>query len=850
VGKNPKRTPQADRLRPYRAKRSAQRTTEPFGARPAAAAEPAEGGPSRLFVVQKHAARNLHYDLRLELGGVLLSWAVPKGPAADPREKRLAVQVEDHPLDYADFEGLIPEGNYGAGAVIVFDRGRWVAIGDPEAGLVEGKLLFDLWGYKLRGRWTLFRTKGGPNQWLLVKKADAWADPETEPPQASIYSGLTVEELRDGADPAARVRRELGKRGAPRGGVDVLTVEPMLAEPRAEPFSRPGWLFEVKYDGYRLLAARRDGRAYLRYRRGQEVTDRFPEIATSVARLPYEGFVLDGELVVLDAEGRPSFQNLQQRVHLKREADVAAATVSLPAVYYVFDLLACEGHDLRSLPCVERKQILCGILPPAGPLRFSEHFTERGAELYEQVVRLGLEGIVAKRAEAPYRSMRSADWLKIRADRSGTFAVVGFTRPKGSRSGIGALHLAGRRDGRLVYAGRAGTGFGEALLRELRERLEPDRVPAPPCEGEAPGGSEHVWVAPKIVVEVRYKERTRGGTLRHPVFLRVREDLTVADAESLDPEAADPSEAATAPIETEREVHFTNLDKVFWPEEGYTKGDLIEYYRTVADWLLPWLADRPVVLTRYPDGIHGKSFYQKDAPAFAPEWIRTVTLWSEHAEREISYFVVEDVAGLVYLANLGTIPLHVWSSRTATLASPDWSILDLDPKGAPFADVVALARAIHEICSGIGLDCYVKTSGSTGLHVLVPLARSCTYEQSRSLAEVLARVVAAELPEIATLTRAVQDREGKVYIDYLQNGHGRLLVAPYSVRPLPGATVSTPLGWNEVTSSLAIDRFTIRTVPARLRRLRSDPWSGLLTSRVDLAGALSRLRGRVAGPGR
>ncbi|MHC4429911.1 MAG: DNA polymerase ligase N-terminal domain-containing protein, partial [Planctomycetota bacterium] len=438
-------------LEEYRHKRSAQRTPEPFGS--------GRDRRPRLFVVQKHAARSLHYDLRLELGGVLLSWAVPKGPSLDPKIKRLAMHVDDHPVDYADFEGLIPEGNYGAGAVIVFDQGRWVPVDDPEEGLAKGKLLFDLWGHKLRGRWTLFRTKDGPKSWLLVKKPDGHAAPDVELPQESIFSGLTVEQLRDGDDPARGLRSRLKRSKVPRGELDPLRLELMLARSAEKAFSRPGWLFELKYDGFRLVSARRGGDAVLRYRKGHDATASFPEIARVLEKLPYDPLVLDGEVVVLDGLGKPSFQRLQQRVHLKRATDILAATVQLPATLFVFDVLACEGFDLRSLPLVERKQILREIVPPSGPVRYADHFEVQGEAMFDEVGRLGFEGIMAKQADAPYRAGRSPVWLKIRADRVGDFVVVGYSSGGAAGSGIGALHLAVHEGEGLVYAGRVGTGF-------------------------------------------------------------------------------------------------------------------------------------------------------------------------------------------------------------------------------------------------------------------------------------------------------------------------------------------------------------------------------------------------------
>src|SRR5947208_4638144 len=747
-----KRKPGPDPLSAYRAKRSLDRTTEP-GARPATAApSPSAGG---LFVVHMHAARRLHWDLRLEMDGVLRSWAVPKGPSPNRADKRLAVHVEDHPLEYGDFEGIIPEGNYGAGAVIVWDRGRWVPPEDPVEGMKKGKLLFELHGYKLKGTWTLVKLKKGEKEWLLIKEKDGYVSADSALPPESVLSGLAVEELKAGKDRAAPVLKALARLKAPRRVLTVEEAEPMLTETREQPFSKPGWLFELKLDGYRVRAGREQGEAHLLTRKGNDIAAAFPEIARALVALPFEGFILDAELVVPDEAGRPSFQRLQNRAKVSRALEVRRAAVESPAVLYVFDLLAFEGYDLRTLPLEQRKALLEQIVPRVGPLKYLSHFEKDGEALYEQVVKMGLEGIVAKRADAPYRAGRSPNWLKIRADRTDDFVVVGFTRPKGSRSGFGALDLGAYEDGKLVYAGRAGSGFTDAQLKNVSAALEQSVRAQPAFEGPVPPDKGHTWVEPALVVEVRYKEWTNEGLLRQPVFLRFRDDKKPQDCVKKpgngtrdtgnETEATFPVSPVPFPDER-REVRFSNLDKVFWPDERYTKGDLIEYYRSISPWLLPYLKDRPVVLTRFPDGITGKSFFQKDAPGFIPDWMRTERMWSEDTQREIDYFVCDDLASLEYLANMGTIPLHVWGSRVATLEQPDWCILDLDPKEAPFTHVVTVARAIKQLCDGIELPCFMKTSGSTGLHVLLPLGRQCTYEQARPLRGLLARVIAAELP--------------------------------------------------------------------------------------------------------
>ncbi|HYT82690.1 MAG TPA: DNA ligase D [Gemmatimonadales bacterium] len=839
--------PAPDPLGAYRAKRSLDRTPEP-GARPPAPA-PKAGG---LFIVHMHAATRLHWDLRLEMEGVLKSWAVPKGPSANRADKRLAVNVEDHPIEYGDFEGIIPEGNYGAGAVIVWDRGVWVPLEDPFEGLKKGKLLFELKGYKLRGKWTLVKLKKGVKEWLLIKEKDAYVS-ETPYSDESVLSGMTVEELRAAKDRAAPLRKELEKLGAPQRPVRVEETELMLAETREQPFSKAGWLFELKLDGYRVRAAREDGEAKLISRKGHDMTAAFPEIARAVAALPYEGLILDGELVVLDDAGRPSFNRLQNRARLSRVPEIKRAAVETPATFYVFDLLAFEGYDVRPLPLVKRKAILAKLLPRAGALRYSDDFETKGEDLYEHVVQLGLEGIVAKKTDSPYRGGRSANWLKIRADRTDDFVVVGYSRPKGSRGGFGALHLAGYEDGKLVYAGRVGSGFTAQQLDEVSAELEGAVRDTPPCEGPPAllKDKENVWVEPRLVAEVRYKEVTPDHLLRQPVFLRFRDDKEPKDCvitgngkRETGNEEAEPTTFPVSRVPS-HEVVFSNLDKVFWPDEKYTKGDLIEYYRAISPWLLPYLKDRPVVLTRYPDGIAGKSFFQKDAPGFIPEWLRTERMWSEDTQRDIDYFVCDNLESLLYLANMGTIPLHVWGSRASSIERPDWCILDLDPKDAPFTHVVTVAKAVKKLCDAIDLPAFIKTSGSTGLHVMLPLARLVTYEQARQLGGLLARVIANKLPDVATVTRQVGKRGGRVYLDYVQNGQGRLLVAPFSVRPLPGAPVSMPLEWREVTPKLDIRKFTIKNAPARMKKLKEDPLLPVLEVKPDLVSALEQLSERA-----
>jgi bifunctional non-homologous end joining protein LigD len=847
----------------YRKKRDPARTPEPFG--------PARGGEGRRFVIQKHAARRLHYDVRFEMDGVLKSWAVPRGPSLRAEEKRLAVHVEDHPVEYADFEGIIPEGNYGAGAVIVWDRGWYRPVKDEplDRQLAAGRFDVELFGDKLRGRWTLARMGGKSKEWLMLKKADAFVSDEeaTERFPESVLSGLTVEEVRDGSARLTALRARLAD--APTGEVEATTQPVMLASLEDQAFSDPAWLFEIKYDGVRVLAARDGARVALYGRAGQDFTVRYPEVVTALRALPVTRFVLDGEVVALDEAGRPSFQRLQNRMHLTRPADVERARSLVPVSAVFFDALALEGHDLRRLPLRERKAALALTVPARGVIRYGDHVLEHGEAFYEAAAEQRVEGILAKRADSAYTGGRTRAWLKIKCHLRQEFVIGGWTDPQGSRGLFGALHLGVHEDGRLVYVAKVGTGFDERTLRLVWDRLQPLARPTSPFDAGTPTGRGHHWVEPRLVAEVRFSEWTEEGGIRHPAFLGLRDDKPPQEcrrevaagsmgrgdggpggpvASGQDPPARasasrrrrSASPAAARPAAGSRQVAITNPTKVFWPDEGYTKSDLIEYYAAVAGWLLPYLRDRPLVLARYPDGILGKSFYQKDAPEWAPEWIRRERIHASGVDRDIDYFVVDDVESLRYVANTGTIPLHLWASRVGTIERPDWLVLDLDPKGAPFTDVVKVALALRGILERLELPSYPKTSGATGLHILLPLGARYSYEETRTFARLLATLAVEAEPSIATIARMITTRGGKVYVDYGQNGPGQTIVSPLSVRPLAGAPVSMPLRWPEVTTGLDPRRFTIRTAPARLDEL-GDPMAPVLGEGVDIAAALGRL---------
>jgi bifunctional non-homologous end joining protein LigD len=652
-----------------------------------------------------------------------------------------------------------------------------------------------------------------------------------------------------------------------------------LATLAERPFSDPAWVFEIKYDGVRVLASRRGDRLELYGRSGQDTTSRYPEVVRALRALPVDSFVIDGEIVALDDAGRPSFQRLQPRMALTDPREIERVAAQRPAIGVFFDCLMLDDRDLRKLPLVDRKECLRLLVPSLGVVRYGDHVAEAGEAFFELASEQRLEGMVAKKARSLYSGARTRDWIKIKCQRRQEFVIGGYTDPQGSRGHFGALHL-GVYDGpasapRLVYVSKVGTGFDDALLAAISERLRPLARGTPPFDaGTIPTGRGHHWVEPRLVCEVRFTDWTEDRGIRHPTFMGLRDDkkplecrreevieepprtlpspLRGEGLESESPQGGE-GEANGSPSpprggegrvrgreEEEPRLKPTNVRKIFWPAEGYTKGDLIAYYERVAPLMLPYLRDRPLVLTRYPDGITGKSFYQKDAPDFAPAWMRTERIYSGDTERDIAYLVVDDVEMLRYVANSAALPIHVWASRIPSLERPDWLVLDLDPKGAPFTDVVRVALALRRILERLELPGYVKTSGATGLHILLPLAARYTYEQCRTFARLLAVMGVEAEPDISTVARPLRARGGKVYIDFGQNGHGQTIVAPYSLRPLPGAPASCPLEWREVTPRLDPARFTLKTLPARFDKM-ADPLTPVLGDGIDMAAALERI---------
>jgi bifunctional non-homologous end joining protein LigD len=633
------------------------------------------------------------------------------------------------------------------------------------------------------------------------------------------------------AGPLAALRRRLDAAGAPRREVPPAGQSLMLATLVEHPAPGEGWLFELKYDGVRILAHRDGRRVALSGRHGQDFTAKYPEVVAALTRLPLDRFLLDGEVIALDDAGRPSFQRLQGRMHLANPADIVRAQATVPVHAVFFDALALDGRDLRDVPLAERKTCLALAIGPQGVVRYGEHVSERGADFLAAVCAQRLEGIVAKRASSRYVGGRSREWLKIKCQLRQEFVIGGYTDPQGTRSHFGALHLGLYEGHRLVYVAKVGTGFDAPTLARIWDRLRPLARPTSPFEVGTPGGRGHHWVEPALVGEVRFTEWTADGGIRHPAFLGLRDDKS--------PRQCVRERPADAP--GERAVTITHGDKTFFPQDGLSKADVVAYYEAVAPWLLPYLADRPVVLTRFPDGIAGKAFFQKNAPPSAPAWIRRVPIRAQRPPRDIHYLVIDGVPALRYVMNLGTIPLHLWASRVGTLHRPDWLVLDLDPKGAPFTHVVKVALVLRRLLERIEVPSYVKTSGKTGLHVLVPLGARYGYEETRAFARLLALLGVEAAPAIATVERPLAARGGKVYIDWGQNAPGQTIVAPFTIRPLPGAPVSCPLRWEEVNPRLDPRRFTVRTMLARLHQI-GDPMAPILRDAIDLPAALQRIK--------
>jgi bifunctional non-homologous end joining protein LigD len=902
------------KLEEYRKKRRFDRTPEPFGEpersdqapQPGADAKrkrlpnpklsmleiPAEARHGDTFVVQKHRATRLHYDFRLAINGALVSWAVPKGPSLNSADKRLAVQTEDHPLEYGGFEGKIPEGSYGAGTVMVWDRGTFAVENlpgrnlDAAQQLQKGEIKFSLNGEKLRGSFVLVKLKKSEkgNEWLMIKHKDAAEDPawNVDEHDGSVLTGRTIEEI----------KQELPPKRAPnplrpdelqeaRKAAMPSRLEPMLATIGDRPFSDPNWLFEIKWDGVRALAWIDSGALTIRARSGAEITGRYPELASLPAAISARQAILDGEIAAIDAHGRSDFGLLQERMHVRAPAENLISRV--PVVFFAFDLLYCDGYDLRRSPLIERKQLLQRLLHTSDRFRFSDHQLERGKEIFEVARDNGLEGIVAKRIDSPYVSERSTSWLKLKITKTLDAVVGGWTAARTSAIPLGALLLGLYQGKKLRFIGHVGTGFDGKKLEELSSELKKLASPSCPFDVVPETNEKPSWVSPTLVARVKFSGWTQENSLRHPVFIALREDARPADCQwasevaATNPEpvpAGAPPAVVHAPavvgrviskkaqIEEElfegraesvtieldgKRLRLSNLNKVYFPESGYTKRNLLAYYYQVADYILPFLRGRALVLRRYPDGINGQAFFQKDVREGLPEWFKTVPIDSEGRGKEIHYATADDRASLLFLTGLGCIDHNPWSNRTDDFDHPDYFFFDLDPSdGTEFSVVVTIAQALHKALEELHVAHFLKTSGATGFHIYVPVEPVYTYEQLRTFAEIIARNVTAEHANLVTSERIVAKRPaGRVLIDVQQNAHGRPLAAAYSVRAFPKAPVSTPVLPRELKTSLRPETMNMKAVPARLKE-KGDLWADFWKKRQRLEGAIELLSQRMS----
>ena len=909
----------------YRRKRDFRKTPEPRGkptARP---------GGKLAFIVQKHDASHLHYDFRLELNGVLKSWAVSKGPDLDRANKRLAMQVEDHPLDYGGFEGIIPEGEYGAGTVMLWDRGAWEPIGDPAKGLREGHLKFILRGEKLQGGWMLVR-KGGrraaadERHWFLFKERDEFARPGeslTEEMPLSVTTGRDLDDIaaqshrvwgaggeapqndrkrarkpatataaspgrpkRQRASGGVATNRHRGVKATSktksRGkqGVNHSAYAKLLEHPSVRraglPKSQmvelatlvdaapPGddWLHEIKFDGYRMLCRVDNGKARFISRNGLDWTERLPELAEAAGGLAVEQAMLDGEVVSLEPDGTTSFQALQNVFQESRTSEL---------VYYVFDILHVNGRDVTGVPLEIRKDILRVALSESldESIRYSDHLQGVGREVIKQACDLHLEGVVSKRRGSPYRPGRGVDWLKVKCSKREEFVVGGFTKPSGGRSHFGAL-LLGYYDQskKFIYAGRVGTGFSEQTLTELHRKLTKlvqRRSPFSNLSGTTGQARDVSWVKPSLVAEIEFSNWTDERLLRHPSFQGLREDkpaskvihtetISLAEVKAMENgrKVASPQRRTrkressrirppTVSAAADNEyagVRLSHPDKVLYPDLGLTKDDLARYYVRVADWMLPHIVDRPLAIVRCPAGSNKPCFFQKHPGEGASSCLRQVNISQKGAPEY--HLAIDDVAGLISLVQMGVLEIHVWGSRARQLEKPDRLIFDLDPDpSVEWGQVVSAAREMRGLLEELGLTCFLKTTGGKGLHVLVPVRPRADWDAAKAFCRAVAEFMVRAAPDrfVATMSKAA--RKGKIFIDYLRNGRGSTAIAPYSTRAKPGATVSVPIAWEELTPSLHSDHFTIENVPPRLSKLKTDPWAEVAKTRQSITATMA-----------
>lgn len=800
------------------------------------------------FVVQRHQASHLHYDFRLEMEGVLKSWAIPKGPSMNPNDKRLAVMVEDHPYDYRTFSGIIPKGNYGAGVVEIWDEGIYHSAKDSNKNteektllkeLEEGNLKLILQGKKLKGEFALVKIKRDEkNTWLLLKKKDNYStlvtySSENFPPLKKVNEADFKEKPTEQGD-----SKSISKSPMPHN------IQPMLTRLIDKPFDNKDWIFELKLDGYRAIAEVQNKKVNLYSRSGLSFNEKYAPIAESLSMLDQD-VVLDGEIVMIGKDNRSHFQLLQQYENFNKKN----------LYYYVFDLLYLNGYDLRNLPLLERKNIL-KELKSGFPrnIKYTDYTKANGINFFKKFEKEGYEGIIGKNIHSTYNEgKRTGEWVKIKTHMRQEAVIGGFTAPRGGRKHLGALVLGVYENGELVYIGHSGGGLTHKALQEVKEKLIPLIQKNSPFKSKVITNAPVTWVKPKLVCEIVFSEWTSDKHMRHPIFVGLREDknpkeVILEKALHAENVVNDKASSETNSFNKEKKeviidrhkLTLTNLSKIYWPDEGYTKGDLIKYYSEIADYILPYLKDRPESLNRHPNGIKGKSFYHKDMGDAPPKWVKTSEIYSESNDKNINYLICQNKATLIYMNNLGCIEINPWNSRLRSLNNPDYLVIDLDPGENTFKEVTETALVVKAVLDRAKAECYCKTSGATGMHIYIPLGARYSYEQARDFAHVIAQLTHEQLPKLTSLERSLKARRKKIYLDYLQNSRGQTLAAVYSARPKLGATISTPLQWEELKSGLHPSEFTIKTIPKRLQKI-GDLFQGVLGKGVDIIKSLDRL---------
>lgn len=896
----------------YKEKRSFSKTPEP------GPGKKKNGSRQLIFVIQKHHASHLHYDFRLEMKGVLKSWAVPKGPSMNPADKRLAMHVEDHPYDYKDFEGIIPKGNYGAGTVIIWDQGHYtlpekkVSVADMEKQLLKdyykGSLRIILHGKKLKGEFALVKTSGREeNAWLLIKKNDSYAlKKDITANDRSIVSGKTIEQIRDAHDSKqwisnrkanGELKSDNKKKSTKKSSEKPSTkkpatiknpvevdlkkykdkkkagypknLSPMLATLTDETIDREGWSYEIKWDGYRALAYVNGEKSDMRSRNNKSFNDQFYPIYDAIKGWPVKA-VVDGEIVAVTDAGVSSFQQLQ---NWRSESDGEL-------LFYVFDLLWYGGYNLTGLALKERRDILQKLIPSESIIKFSEAFESKAADFLEVAAKMGMEGILAKKDDSVYLpGTRSKNWLKIKTGKRHEVVIGGYTLNENSSKLFSSLLVGVNGKEGLQFIGQVGTGFTDALQKEIMKKLKSlqtkkcpfSQVPEvnrPSRFRHNPPNAEVFWVKPKLVCEVQYQELTGDSIMRHPSFQGMRTDKDAKDVvwekaiklkEDKPRETAIGGKTLHKPVKTRagktllnpheetqskkingHELKFTNLSKLYWPKEKISKRDMLNYYYEVTPYMLPYMKDRPQSLNRHPNGINGPSFYQKNVAGKIPSWLTTHDYENTTTEGSKKFLVCTDEASLLYIANLGCIEMNPWHSRIQSPDKPDWCVIDLDPDTNSFNQVIEVAQVIRKILESAGIPSWPKTSGSTGIHIYIPLGAKYDYDQSRMLAELIVSITHRELPTFTSLERSPSKRKGLIYLDFLQNRTIQTLAAPYSLRPKPGATASAPLYWDEIKKGLSISDFTIYNMPARIKDT-GDIFKGVLEKTIDLDKVLKKI---------